>query len=438
MAFLSYLNNKNLESQIDNWRKNYFKLFGLNDPFSTNQGTDKSVSGVVGSVLSAREKERILAKGGLIVPLINRLFCGTDHGIYSRPQILKKYISFIVMRLRILHKCPREPLLNRIIEYHSSDGLAYDFAIDPRSGHVSVITETFFELLNSTTGRRMVHDETKTFSFSNRVAFGRGDDKSILAVCSGNEISIYGVPTVCSTHQNIMMTSGTAKLSCTQEITLSVTVNTVQFSPDGRVLVICLSDRTVRVFKNKQSADGTQEWVCVETLPEQTGEITSVAFCQQPEILILAIGLGDNTIKIWDISSDETKPSSCIDTLHGHSNCVTSVSFHPYLKILASGSDDKTVKVWIPDVNGQFRCMLTLEHDSIVSSVAFSPSGFLVSGGGNIMPFCNIWRIFMSAKRVNAQLVLKQFIEGGIYQLEFCPKTGKLLIRTYNGVNTLE
>ena len=417
MSYLTNLTTNIIESLTGKWRKKYFGLVALNDPFSTNEGIDEGVSGLVGSVLSAGEKARILAKGSLIGHLINRLFCGTDHGIHSR-QILKKYISFIVRRLCILHKQPPTSL-ERLIEYHSTDGLVRNFAVDPKSGNVAVITESFFEVLNSNSGGRMFHSETSHSSCSNRVAFGNGDNDSILAVCSNDVICLYEGSTLC----------------CTQKMTSSATVNTVQFSPDGSVLVISLSDKTVQVLKKKQSADGTEEWVCVETLPDQTGKITSVAFCQHPEILILAIGLGDNTIKMWDIPSDETKRSSCVDTLRGHSNCVTSVSVHPYLKTLASGSNDKTVKVWRRNVDGQFICMLTLDHGSPVSSVAFSPSGFLVSGGST-REICKIWRLIMSAKHVNAKLVLTKFVESGIDQLEFCQNT--LLIRQYNGVNTLE
>jgi WD40 repeat protein len=414
----------------------HFGLSGFDYLFSTNQGTDEGVSTLVGNVLSVKQRRRILAKGGLIGPLVNRLFCGTDHGIHSR-KILKKYISFIVMRLRILHKCPREPSLTRLITYPSTDGFVSDFAVDPKTGNVAVATEKFIEVLNSNSGGRMFHSKTSHSSFSNRVAFGGGNKEkdSILAVCSNDKICLYGVPIVSNTQNS--MTGGSAKLSCIQKMTSSETVNTVQFSPDGRVLVICLSDKTVKVFKRKDSDDGTKEWVCVEILHEQTGEITSVAFYQSPEILILAIGLGDNTIKIWEISSDETKPSSCVDTLAGHISWITSVSFHRYFKRLASGSNDKNVKVWIPNVNGQFICMLTLEHGSPVSSVAFSPSGFLASGG-SIMEMCKLWRLIMSATCVNAELVLIQSIEGGIDQLEFCQNTGNLLIRTYDGLITIE
>ena len=38
--------------------------------------------------------------------------------------------------------------------------------------------------------------------------------------------------------------------------------------------------------------------------------------------------------------------ATCVATLAGHSNSVTSVAFHPTAPLLATGSLDKTVKLW--------------------------------------------------------------------------------------------
>jgi serine/threonine protein kinase len=67
-----------------------------------------------------------------------------------------------------------------------------------------------------------------------------------------------------------------------------------------------------------------------------------------------------------------------VATLWGHEGYVYSVSFSPDGKFLASGSWDKTVKVW--EV-GSWREVATLNHERAVNSVAFSPDGkFLASG----------------------------------------------------------
>ncbi|KAK3946803.1 WD40-repeat-containing domain protein [Pseudoneurospora amorphoporcata] len=104
----------------------------------------------------------------------------------------------------------------------------------------------------------------------------------------------------------------------------------------------------------------------LQTLEGHSDVVGSVAF--SPDGQRLASGSGDRTIKIWDVAS-----GSCLQTLEGHSDLVGSVAFSPDGQRLASGSADKTIKIWDP-ASGS--CLQTLEgHSDSVTSVAFSPDG---------------------------------------------------------------
>ena len=71
-------------------------------------------------------------------------------------------------------------------------------------------------------------------------------------------------------------------------------------------------------------------------------------------------------------------------TLSGHRALVRSVVFSPTEELLASGSQDRTVRLWDPQ-SGE--SVGVLESESIVMSLAFSPDGALLAGGcwdGNV------------------------------------------------------
>lgn len=94
--------------------------------------------------------------------------------------------------------------------------------------------------------------------------------------------------------------------------------------------------------------------------------ITRVAF--HPVYQVLASASEDTTIKIWDYESGEYER-----TLKGHTKAVQDITFDAKGNHLISCSADLTIKVW--DTNNDYKCIRTLYgHDHSVSSVAVIPN----------------------------------------------------------------
>jgi WD40 repeat protein/tRNA A-37 threonylcarbamoyl transferase component Bud32 len=102
------------------------------------------------------------------------------------------------------------------------------------------------------------------------------------------------------------------------------------------------------------------------TLKGHASDVNSVAFDSDGQKL--ASGSDDKTIKIWDLATQKE-----IQTLKGHSEWVWDVVFSPDGQTLASASADQTVRLWDMATVREIRTLKG--HKDGVTSVAFSPDG---------------------------------------------------------------
>lgn len=59
----------------------------------------------------------------------------------------------------------------------------------------------------------------------------------------------------------------------------------------------------------------------------------------------IAVGDADNNITVFQINDLKDQMNEAF-TLHAHDADVNCVVFHPFLNLLASASDDETIKIW--------------------------------------------------------------------------------------------
>lgn len=140
-------------------------------------------------------------------------------------------------------------------------------------------------------------------------------------------------------------------------------LNSVSFSPDGKIIVAGSEDGTIKRWKR----DGT----ALTPLSGHKDAVTSVSV--SPDSKMMASGSSDKTVKLW-------KPDGTPITFFGHKGAVTSVSFSPDGRIIASGSNDKTVRLWHWQLDGKIHAPL-LQHDDSVTRLSFSPDGQIIAVG---------------------------------------------------------
>ncbi len=147
-------------------------------------------------------------------------------------------------------------------------------------------------------------------------------------------------------------------------------VESLAWSADGEILASASSDGTVKLW-NREGKELAILWghsVQSSSSKRFSVRFKSVAWSQDGKIL--ATGSEDGTVKLWNREGKE------LATLSGHFGLITSVAWSKD-GILASSSEDGTVRLW----NREGKELATLfEHLQTINSVAWSEDGILASG----------------------------------------------------------
>ncbi|GIV17402.1 MAG: hypothetical protein KatS3mg022_2837 [Armatimonadota bacterium] len=141
------------------------------------------------------------------------------------------------------------------------------------------------------------------------------------------------------------------------------------YSSSQGVLAVPASQGTISLYR-------VQDRVLMSVIPAHDNRVNAVAF--SPDGNLLASGSDDKTVKVWQISQSG-RAYSLRYTLQGHTSWINAVAFSPDGSLLASASRDGTIRLW--DTRDGTLVRTITGHSGSVTCIAFSPDGQLIASG---------------------------------------------------------
>ncbi|MBE9182120.1 serine/threonine protein kinase [Oculatella sp. LEGE 06141] len=117
-------------------------------------------------------------------------------------------------------------------------------------------------------------------------------------------------------------------------------------------------------------------WQCLHTLKEHSNSVATVAI--SPSGRLLASGSFDKTIKLWHLGT-----GALVSTLSGHLKPVLSVAFSPNGQTLIAGSVDNTLRLWCLHTESPLYAIEDHATSLVTLAVAVSPDGQAIACGSD-------------------------------------------------------
>lgn len=187
----------------------------------------------------------------------------------------------------------------------------------------------------------------------------------------------------------------------------------VRFSHDGtRVATGC--NRAAQIFDVET---GNLVAHLEDEDAEKEGDLYIRSVCFSPDGKLLATGAEDKLIRVWDLTTRTIRMR-----LPGHEQDIYSLDFAADGNLLASGSGDKTVRLWSLAAEKE-TCKFVIEDG--VTTVALSRDGRLVAAG-SLDRSVRVWDT-REALKLDLALDGAEGHQDSVYSVAFSPNGNELI-----------
>lgn len=242
------------------------------------------------------------------------------------------------------------------------------------------------------------------FSFSSYVYNVVFSPKHLLAAVGYSEIKIW---------------DGSTGLDQRSLVSGENNFSDITFSPSGDKLAAARG--SVVILWDVPSDAKTGNWTETVLDMESQEDVHRVRF-SLPDGHLLAC-TASTEIFIWDVQS-----STMLGSLNEHEDIIDGLAFSPVSGLLASGSDDKTVRLWDPQSDKSESLCVLRGHESHVNCVSFTHDGSRLASGSSDSSI-RIWKLReegMEGELYQLEQVLKGHSDP-IYGLAFAPRGQHLI-----------
>jgi WD40 repeat protein len=145
-------------------------------------------------------------------------------------------------------------------------------------------------------------------------------------------------------------------------------VNALAFRPDGGMIATAGDDTTARLWESvPRQAIG-------DPLTVEGGTLVHSVF--NPKRAVIATSGDDTIARLWD-----SETGDLLHELRGHTENVEAIDFSPDGRLLATGSQDLSVRLWHVGSGKPFGTPL-MGHTGAIADLAFSPRGDILATAG--------------------------------------------------------